>query len=298
VIFFSLPDWGQNKDKKPAPKLPVKVEAAPVKPARKGLGIGLRLYGGLGYITGGDVNPGLSGSLDLWQAVIFPPDTIKTGGYKPLHAGINGGCDILLYLQSHWGIALGIDYLKIARTSETKFSDPGGDGYIVFSYLPNVSAIPLKLGLFFDKPLGRKVNLFLHGGGAYYPVRFHYELRMASPDGWSTLTAETTAGCVGFQVGAALEISLSKKLFFFIEAIGRYARVDGFSGMAIDEYSDEPSESNSVTIYFVNANAPEGRFPMLFPMKEFPDDPKYSDVREAVVDFSGFSARAGLRIKF
>jgi hypothetical protein len=294
--FLSLPARNRSEDKKPAPKPPVKVEVLPTKPAHERLGIGLRLYGGLGYIGGGDINPGLSGSLDLWGAFIFPGSTIRTGGYKPVHAGFNGGVDILVFLQANWGISLGVDYLKASRTSEIQFSY--GVEYTVFTTSPQVSAIPLKLGLFVEKPLGKKINLVLHGGGAYYLARFRYELSLSSPGDWGTITAATSANSIGFHGGAAIELEFSKNLFFFMEALGRYARIKGFTGTETIEGDSDPSESAPATIYFLNANSDKGRFHMLIPAKEFPDNPDYSEVREAVVDFSGFSARAGLRIKF
>jgi len=293
LVSLNIKVWGGSVEKKP---VPVKTKTEPAKSVHKGLGIGLRLYGGLGYIGGGDINPGVAGSLDLWGAVIFPPGAIRTGVYKPLHAGFNGGFDILVYLQSNWGITLGIDYLKASRTSEARFDF--GSEYSVFTITPQVSAIPLKLGLFLEKPLGTKMNLALYGGAAYYLARFKYDLSFASIGYWSSITADTSAGGIGFNGGAALELELSKKLFFFIEALGRYARISGFTGTQTTKDSDSPGSSNPSTIYFLNANTSQGRFHMLIPGKEFPDDPDFSEVREAVIDFSGFSTRAGLRIKF
>lgn len=286
--------WGGTVEKKPKP--PVKSKIEPARPARKGLGVGLSLYGGLGYIGGGDINPGMAGSLDLWGAVIFPSGAIRTGVYKPLHAGFNGGFDILVYLQSNWGITLGVDYLTASRSSETQFDF--GSEYTVFTITPQVSAVPLKLGLFVEKPLGTKMNLVLHGGAAYYLARFKYDLFFASPGYWSSLIADTSAEGIGFHGGAALELEFSRKLFFFIEALGRYARISGFTGTQTTKDSYAPSSTSPSTIYFLNANTSKGRFHMLIPGKEFPDDPDFSEVREAVIDFSGFSARAGLRIKF
>ena len=297
LVLLTLPVWSQDEEEKPGLTAPiVKIGTPAGKKELAKVHVGLRFQGGLGYLGCGDVNSGLAGLLDVWTYGLFPPGAIRTGEYKPVHAGFNGGADVLLYFQPRWGLILGAEYLQSSRTSEVKFNIGSDNTY--FTFAPRVSAIPLKLGLFADLPLGEKLNLFLQGGAGYYLGRFHYELSFASVDNWRSIVADTEAKNIGCHGGAALELKLSKKLFLFVEALGRYARLSGFSGTAIATSPDEPAITNRVIIYFAHVNMPEGRFHFLYPTSTFPDDPSYSEVREAVVDFSGFSARAGLRIRF
>jgi len=92
-----------------------------------------------------------------------------------------------------------------------------------------------------------------------------------------------------------LEFKITPKMAFILEGQGRYAKISGFEGTY--EYTSSSGSWNAKgegTLYYMLYDE---KWPYLYICREKPGAP-YTNVREARVDFSGFTIRSGLKIRF
>jgi len=298
LFFLTLPGWGQEKEQKPGIKTPVERMETPkaTKPAKSGFGIGLRLYGGWNYLDSGDLNPGISGYLDGQSYGATIHGWTYSGDYNSLHGGLNGGLDLLLHFGRHFSLVIGTEYFQAASDSERVFTK--GTEQLSLGFHPEMRALPIKLGLMASLPLGKSLNVYLQGGIGYYWTQLLYQWDQRETPDWVNWDIDVQAGAIGYHADLGLELKLARKLFFFLEAQGRLVEVDGYSGpMTVTGSSGSPYTVDC-RLYYFKISSPVGPFEMFWPDYETPAIPGISELREAEIDFSGVSARAGVRIRF
>ncbi len=260
--------------------------------------LSLKVRGGLNYLQAGDVNPGSQGIFDLGKYYYNPSNGwSQTGGYKALHYGFDIGADLILQFNRHLGMSIGTGYLQSSKTSQATFSKSGAIA-VTITTIPKLWALPVRLALFFTQHLGNKLNFTACAGGEFYPTA-HFHL-ISNGLFWSTQRTYSEhrvgLGAVG---SLGMEYKMYHKLAFFIEAQGRYARFNGgfkgvykywnsnfdFGTIPGNLYYHEDQFSGGVYRYFRNE---ETHTPAIPP----------NTVREAIIDFSGVSLQAGIRIHF
>jgi hypothetical protein len=104
---------------------------------------------------------------------------------------------------------------------------------------------------------------------------------------------------LGFQGSLGLEYKFSPKMGFFVEAMGRYAKLKNFASVtARNEDSGSASETTVGKLYIADYTFVDGSY-SLFTIEETPpvDDPPTVTYREPKIDLSGFSLQAGIRIR-
>jgi hypothetical protein len=277
--------------------------------------ISLKLQGGLSYLQAGDVNAGTQAFFD-WGKIYFAPPLggLIEGGYTAKHWGYEFGGDIIFELNRNIGIGIGAGYLQMSRIAPhfmmRILDDPqGGTGFIKnFTAGMKLSAIPIRVGLFLSLPFSRKIDFTANTGISYYlkaeyhavwyatvePVRSIFE----NPSQKLSTTAEKRTAPIGFQGGVGIEYKLIHNIAVFAEAQGRYARFGGFGGTSTSVPGDYggvlPSFSETGKLYYESVPLiPNG--PRLIMVQS---TPPAGQPREAVVDFSGASLQAGIRIHF
>src|SRR5512136_2134773 len=80
--------------------------------------IGFKLGGGLAYVGGGDPNTGLQGWSDIYDYTLTMGGDIVSGGYSPVHLGMNFTGELLFQITPEMAIGLGGGYLSAKKTSE------------------------------------------------------------------------------------------------------------------------------------------------------------------------------------
>jgi hypothetical protein len=100
------------------------------------------------------------------------------------------------------------------------------------------------------------------------------------------------AGRLTYLGGLGLSYSFDQSLGFFIEAVARAARVDGFTG--------ENRLEEKGTLYSYEEYVSQAGFwrPTMHVLPEAPSGGNFRNVREAEVDFGGYSIKIGLLLKF
>ena len=258
----------------------------------------LRLYGGFTRADAGDINEGLDGYFEVLGLYSALGLGTTTGAFRPLRDGQTFGADLVFQITPHIGIGIGAGYLRFSKGSLMTFMN--GSESVELSVTPRLSAVPIRLGLFLTLPLGKRLNLTINGGAeAYAALKLDATQRINAFGDLSetTLTASRNAprsGNLGFEGSLGFEFMVSRNAGFFIEAVGRYARLKNFAKAAYS--SSEGTVEGG--LYLETFTVPEGTW-SLFTVEKTPpvSVPPSLVYTEPKVDLSGFSLQAGLRVR-
>jgi opacity protein-like surface antigen len=275
--------------------------------------VNLKLQGGWAYLTAGDVNPGTQAFFD-WGKIYFAPPSggLIEGDYEAIHTGYEFGGDLIFELNRNIGIGLGAGYLQM--------SSKPWDSMMVIIHVPTnggpvygfttdtkLNAIPIRMGLFLSLPMSKKFDFAAHAGLSYYlQAEYHADwyvsamTQVESPGQHLSTSAGKRKNGLGFHGGLGIEYRPTRRVGVFVEAQGRYARFRGLEGTSISEPSDWggilPSFSERGKLYYESVpmlpNAPR-----LIMVQSSPPAGPGAEPRQAVVDFSGVSLQAGIRIR-
>lgn len=274
--------------KKPQPPVPTYYESS-------GISFGLRIFGGLGYLSPSDINKGVEGVNDLWSDYLTLWGYTVKGDTKPLHLGFDFGGDIIIYFTSQIGVGFGVGYIQANRTDEIIFKNLEEGS---MTNKPKITAIPIKAGIYYLIPLNSSMNFVINAGAGLYMAKAYYNWRLESDGYWREIDVEAKATGFGFHGGVGFEFAFSPNIAFFIESQGRYTNISGFEGTFEDTDSYGYTEKEEGKLYIYKTDTPFGKYYNLIISKDKPSGTYVSDTREAKVDFSGFNFIAGLRIRF
>jgi opacity protein-like surface antigen len=262
--------------------------------------LSLRLYGGYNHMLAGDVNEGSDYYFELVEAYLAEGYGTATGGYKPLHGGYAFGADLVYQLTPSFGIGIGAGFVRSSAKSLGAFTDEETVDLLAET---NLSAVPIRLGLFLDFPLGGKFALTANAGAAYYlGLKFTgmqgVELSASEWMRMSLEASERSGADIGFHGGLGLEYKLSPKLGLFVEGVGRYAKLKNFESVTgTQEYDDGSSDTTTGKLYLLIGNTKGFEISMFEISETEPTPDPGSTVREPKFDLGGFSLQAGIRIR-
>jgi opacity protein-like surface antigen len=272
-------------------------------------GFSLKFTGGYGTMLIGDINVVLEDQENSYSDWASLPDATKEGEFKKLNRGFEYEGELIISLTEHFGIGIGAGYIQRAEPSKIAFELDTSVLYLNYdiSYSPELSAIPIKLSIYYYFPIVSRMNLFLNGGIGYYFGKLNYrsvwDMHMVY-EGWDSSDVrldsiiETKDNGIGFHGGIGFEYDVMKNLAFFVEGAGRYIKLKDWEGDSIeyigvtydDGTTEGTTETSSGTLWYYEV--------VLKIQEEKPNGSNIRNVRKAEVDFSGFSFRIGLRVKF
>jgi hypothetical protein len=258
-------------------------------------GFSLRLYGGLHYLTGGDLNTGLKGFCDSAIYDYSKSGYSHSGEYQDMNWGAEAGGELVFQFSRHFGLGVGAGYSQAAKSSAITFTGSQTDTFI---FKPEASAIPIRVELIYFLPLSDVFRISLSAGPEYYLASVRADIRREFPTWWSEWNQEADGQGVGFQGGIALEIRLSSRISLLLEGKGRYAKIKELKGTNIYKSSSGYQEKQEGTLYYWTDNYTFKPFPVIFVESSIPSEPWQQDVRKAEVDFSGGSVRGGIVFRF
>jgi hypothetical protein len=270
-----------------------------------GVELSLKVRGGLSYLSAGDVNTGSGGFFDYVKLLAANSTGWTTSGdYSPLHLGYDFGADIIIQLSRNIGVGIGAGYLRSSKTSVMTVSTPDGD--LKITGTPTLSAIPMRIGVFFIHPLGQRLSFTADAGMTYYAARkFEATLRIdePAPNYWVTQSISASksrfSDNLGFQASLGFEYKISQKMGFFLEAAGRFARLKNFKSVtATSASSDSSTETVQGKIYLEKNTYPEGTWTMFVVSSDPPVPDLNTTYSEPKFDLSGFCIQTGIHIRF
>ncbi len=250
----------------------------------------LFLAGGGNIVSGGDINAGAQGLAAFYSDAL---GTAGKGDVDPVRLGVIYGAELSYPLLPNLFLGLGGDNFQSEETSRVEFQATETSN--TFITKPQIKAFPLRFFIsYYSSP-----SFYLKIGLEYYFAQANYFYRFETGASWEEWKGEAKAQDIGFLGGLGFERKLFSPLSLVIEAVGRYARVSGFEGENTYMDSDGSLVTEKGKLYFYQGNvAGDKTYPLLFIRETEPSDADVSDLKEASVNFSGFSLKLGIKIRF
>ncbi|MDW7761596.1 MAG: SH3 domain-containing protein [Acidobacteriota bacterium] len=286
------------------PAVPSAETSAPQGPGRR---IAVRFTGGLGYLDGGDTSANrTSYSAYMRDRERQPGSGISVEGEtESIHTGTNWEAEVVYELNSRLDIGFGVGYIHAGKDKgQSRIVSQWSGRVVTVDRGTSLSAVPVKLGVFYSLLKGGRFHVVVNAGAAYYLATWQESMDFLSEapgsSYWAKYVTKTHGGGIGFHGGLGLEYRLSRNMALVVDGIGRYARFGGFEG----EYSEKNSSGADVTmpgkLYYYEWSFDNNTYPWLELFDRDPNQINFSDpvknIRDAVLDFSGFSLRVGIKI--
>ncbi len=268
----------------------------------------IKLTGGLGCFNWGDINT----YLESFDDCLSKRTHYKGGETRKLNYGLDFEEELRIDLNSKFGIGLSIGIISGECKSKFTYkgpfpltSWPSANQSYFFKHA--ASAIPIKLGGYYTLPLNSKFNLFLNVGlGYYFAKSSFYKHHLSSSFGPACMIYtknekyDLSSKGFGFYGGVGFEFSICENWALVIEGQGRYVKLKNLKGSKLNSDFFDFRQENIGVLYYVEGPLlfyGDEPWPDLVITKIYPSNPDFRTIRKAVLDFSGFSLRIGIRMK-
>jgi len=264
----------------------------------------LKFTGGYSTIVVGDFNTVIDAQDSYFETYAALLGVTKEGELKKFDRGVELEGEFIMTLTENFGIGIGAGYIQISKDNETSLRHELA-GEFTYFIEPKFTAIPVNLSLYYFYPVASSTNLYLNGGVGYYfgnvtsTSRIDSEL-IGEPPEWQKSEGEFKDQGLGFHGGIGLDYHIGSNIGLFIEAKARYCKLKSWEGDETLTSSFGFTEKNSGTLWFVEALDPDIDvwFSQITIAEQKPSGTETRNAREFEADLSGFSLRAGIRIRF
>jgi hypothetical protein len=264
----------------------------------RGLDVDFKISGGYAYLDVKNINRGISDWAE-WRKREAEQNTnweYLGQNVGNLHSGIQLEGEILFSFSPRIGISLGTGYIySDLNEEETEVLVQRPSGTLSQVYPTTVSAYPMVLTGYYFIPLNTRMRIYLRGGGGYawarYVNREAKKLESAAKYNYFQLERASASGPIYYGgIGFVYETDVGVR--FFIEGLGRSAKIDGFSG-------ENELEEKGALYHFEEYDPGLDFWQTKNEIRvEKPSGPNFRSVSETMVDFSGFSVKIGFIIRF
>jgi hypothetical protein len=262
------------------------------------LEVQLRLSPGFRWMRLDDANLALGG----WQermkreASSQPNWNLEGGPVPPLRLGFTFEGELTLFLSKWLALGVNAGYL-FGELSENDTLLPIKKEDATYNYArpTKVSAYPITFLGYLFFPLGSKVDIYLKGGGGIIQARYVDREAIKRADEtrffYPTVDLAEASGTT-YLGGIGFDYKFDPFLGLFIEATAQSAKVSGFSG---ENKSGEKGGLYSFEEYIPELDLWQAKMQVL---PQEPAGENVRSIRKATVDFSGFSVKIGILLKF
>ena len=258
-------------------------------------GISFKLKGGYQYIQIGDFNTYMSLLKEYYENYSEDYSVYIINELEEFHHGSNLGGEISFMLSPCLRGIIGIEYTHLRSENSVEIPDSGSTQ--VFTHKFN--SIPLTLSIRYLFPLSKRSHFYLKAGAGYYFAWINKNFSHHRSDLYEVFWVEKMhSSDFGVNGGFGFEYSLSKNIYFNLECLGTYARINGFKG----HYSwDGPEghyyEDKGIFYYWEELYGSTGYTVARIYLGK-PESVWYRrNIREFVLDLSGVSLILGLRVR-
>ncbi len=257
----------------------------------EGIGLRVKLSGGLSFFGFGDVENGTRGFFDSAADFFFSSGYTVDKRPESFSPAFDISGDIIFYIKPRIGIGLGTSYIRASGTNFLLVS--GKELYLIqqVGSIPKINVVPIRMGMFFTIPILGPFAVYLNGGPSLYLARYSYALETNIKD-ITDIFQKATAQSLGFHGGLGIAVDLNKRSVFFIEGQGRYAKISNFEGKERLRNTDNVYSEENGTLYYME----DETYSYLTIRADEPFG--FKILRKASFNLSGISLRAGLIIKF
>jgi hypothetical protein len=260
----------------------------------------LKLGGGASYILANDINEGNEGFDQIWRDELTSAGGEIQGEPAPFHIAYEFEGNIILYIFPNIGIGFGSGYIYGSQENDMLLTFSGSEETWITK--PEIKTVPITAGLYFLIPLGGGSYFTLDAGAGLYKVDYSWYWKGGYHGYWMELDQDAEASGIGYHAGLGFEIKLAPHLGFFLEGRARYAEISGFEGTLRYKDSNGGSDIDEGKLYYWEEEVFGNKYTFVFVSEG--DTPSFTglgsteSVREAVVDLTGVTLQAGLKIRF
>ncbi len=258
----------------------------------------LNLSGGISHLSGTDTEANSKGRDYLSKISTEAAGGTFSSERDSLDWGWEIAGEIVFNLNSRVALSGGVGYIT-GKYSSTRMSSLGGVTTRTSGVDQKLKAVPVTVEICYFLPVSINSRLSLVAGAGYYFASFSSSgYRENDTPYWINTDTTGSGGDIGFQGGIGFEYSVSKNIAVVIEGFGRYAKISGFEGTRDQYDSNDWSDSTEGKHYYFEQAASTGEWISLTSFgPEPPSGEDIRNVRDFEIDFSGFTIRAGLKIK-
>ena len=274
------------------------VQRAVASPERVGRRLSVRAHGGWRMFRGGNINDTVAAFAQRWESTIR---TLPGGGgdVAATRRGREIGADVIVHVTPRIGLVGGIGW--ITSDSEGLLETP-----LEFTFFPilqsselHVRAVPVRFGVQYTYPVGRRVGVTLEGGAGVYFSRLQWSHRLDTTSGFADWRTDASGHDLGGHGAVWLDVSVTDRIGLVVGVHAVRANIGGLSGIRAGRFTHQ-----SETIETMD----EGALRLVEDISGFPflvlgdgswmTDPTFRPAGDARVGLGGFRVTSGLRIAF
>jgi hypothetical protein len=223
----------------------------------------------------------------------------RTGSLEEIGPGYEFQGEILIRLGEKFALGAGLGYVHVqSRGNSVELASPAS---VINILLEDKGAvIPIMINGYYFFPLSSRVRVSLMAGIGYYLAGWNRHRSISERNGFEYSedgTIDLTSQKIGYQTGIGLEWDISRRFSLLIEGFGRYARISGFNSdwsYEEDGYSDS---GHGKFYYYEWFDSSSDEWYASSSTSALTPAANIRNVREAVINFSGFSLRAGIKVR-
>lgn len=258
----------------------------------------LKLAGGVDFINPQEVNTILQSWEDYWTTRADSTTNWEYlgGEVSTLKLGFDFEVELIFNFTPRFALGLSGGYI-FSEVSEKATTLTIERVLGTFDHVKptKMSAIPLILSGYYIQPLSPSLSVFFRGGGGPMWAKYferdgskNVENESYSYPQWISSSAQGQIYLLGLGVVFETEAGIR----FFMEGTWRMASITGFTG---ENKQEETGALNYVEKYETSYELWQAKYLI---SSEPPISEDFREARQGTIDFSGFSVKIGLIIKF
>jgi len=269
---------------------PVISQESAAEPAG-GTGWAVALTAGGQYTFGGEINSAAQAFADFFAT---RSGVVGDADVAPIHLSFVFGGEISFDMAPGISLVMGADFYSATAASQVNYLLPRTTD--VYLTKPRFQAIPIRLGL----ALYPIRTFAIKAGISYTIARCGYSYSYSQDSFSQEMAGEADGAGLGAWGGLALELPLSENFAFLVEAAGHFAQLSGFKGTGTYSDSNATAATEETGKLWAYDYTQAGRTisPLLLIRAQRPAEAYVENAREAKIDFSGASLKAGIKVRF
>lgn len=260
--------------------------------------LSLKFAGGMGTLNPEPLNRTLKDWMEgqRLEALSKKNWTFLGGKVSDFRSAFDFDAELMIQLSRHFSAGLSTGYIfGELQEKNTEVTVDKVLGTIIYSHPTKAAALPLIFSGYYFFPLNKRLSLFIQGGtGILWAKYIDSEGNRTLPSVQYAYPQHQSASARGSILfgGLGFSFEVDPSLSFLIEGTARRAKVTNFHG--------ENKDGVVGTLFSFEEFNPETEFwqSKYQILSERPAGENFRSVKDAVVDFSGFSAKIGFIIKF
>ena len=285
-------------------------------------GFSLKLSGGLGTMSIGDLNDYFDSTTAFHNAIveILPWEgftVTRRGEFPKLNTGLDLSGAFIVHMTDNFGVGIEFGFMQRTAAGEVTLSQSLeiNDSIDVYASTlnwkdkPKLNVYPFFLTVYCFQPVMEKLNIYISGGAGFYFGKQSWETSYSQKNyeqselvnSWEETDRYNLSGTAfGFKGGFGVEYEVSDHIALFAEGNGRTGTIKSLEGDLNIVFDGENTSNKSGTFWyyktrneFLNLDVIDYRI-----SNEKPNYPADHAVRKWKTKLEGLTGLIGIRISF